>query len=266
MHSGRILHLEGRWTARFHDAELQHSDYFLITHGRSTTPNRWITIDDLNDDMESWLGTVDFQYGWISRINLARNNVQLPTPHLSPYLNTDFPICPWVSIFDPNDHHPNRLRHIAFNHHVRPWCLRSIFEDHRPRNGTTSPSPIHPEVETVTSVDTITPDFSPPAVPHHGTSIDFQPTPTVTPVVSELSAPVYNNVAIASIIPTDPLFPPCLRPQRPYHVGEDITEVGRERAYQGRRSGWHLLLDHLPYGQHRSRIFNASRPRSCDRS
>jgi len=36
--------------------------------------------------------------------------------------------------------------------------------------------------------------------------------------------------------------------------------------YQGRRSGWHLLLDHLPYGQHRSRIFNASRPRSCDRS
>src|SRR5882724_1056570 len=25
----------------------------------------------------------------ISCINLARNNVQLPTPHLSPYLNTD---------------------------------------------------------------------------------------------------------------------------------------------------------------------------------
>ena len=27
----------------------------------------------------------------LSRINLARNNVQLPTPHLSPYLNTDSP-------------------------------------------------------------------------------------------------------------------------------------------------------------------------------
>jgi len=52
-------------------------------------------------------------------------------------------------------------------------------------------------------------------------------TPMVTPVVSELSVPVYNNVAIASIIPTNPLFPPRLRPQRPYHVGEDITEVGR---------------------------------------
>jgi len=29
-----------------------------------------------------------------------------------------------------NDHHLNSLQHIAFNHHVRPRCLRSIFEDH----------------------------------------------------------------------------------------------------------------------------------------
>ena len=36
-----------------------------------------------------------------------------------------------------------------------------------------------------------------------------------------------NNIAITPIIPTNPLFPPCLQPQRPYHVGEDITEVGR---------------------------------------
>jgi len=79
----------------------------------------------------------------------------------------------------------------------------------------------------VTSVDTITPDFLPPAVPHHGTSHWFSAYSYGNPVVSELAAPVYNNVAIASIIPTDPLFPPCLRPQRPYHVGEDITEVGR---------------------------------------
>src|SRR5882724_6112267 len=57
--------------------------------------------------------------------------------------------------------------------------------------------------------------------------IDPRPTPMVPTVVSELSAPASNNIAITSIIPTDPLFPPCLRPQRPYHVGEDITEVGR---------------------------------------
>ena len=37
-----------------------------------------------------------------------------------------------------------------------------------------------------------------------------QPTPTVPTVVSELTAPTLNDVAIASIIPTDPLFPPCL--------------------------------------------------------
>jgi len=35
--------------------------------------------------------------------------------------------------------------------------------------------------------------------------IDPQPTPTVPIVVSELSAPASNNIAIASIIPTDPL-------------------------------------------------------------
>src|SRR5882724_6337378 len=57
--------------------------------------------------------------------------------------------------------------------------------------------------------------------------IDHQPTPMVPTVVSKLSAPASNNIAIASIIPTDPLFPPHLQPQRPYHVGEDITEVGR---------------------------------------
>src|SRR5882724_11122109 len=57
--------------------------------------------------------------------------------------------------------------------------------------------------------------------------IDPQPTPTVPIVVSKLSVPASNNIAIASIIPTDPLFPPHLRPQRPYHLGEDITDVGR---------------------------------------
>src|SRR5882724_10485206 len=57
--------------------------------------------------------------------------------------------------------------------------------------------------------------------------IDPQPTPTVPTVVSELSAPASNNIAITSIIPTNPLFPPCLQPQRPYHMGEDIMEVRR---------------------------------------
>jgi len=61
--------------------------------------------------------------------------------------------------------------------------------------------------------------------------INPQPTPMVPTVVSELSAPTSNNIAITPIIPTDPLFPPCLRPQRPYHLGEDITEVGRGTCF-----------------------------------
>ena len=40
--------------------------------------------------------------------------------------------------------------------------------------------------------------------------IDPQTTPMVPIVDSKLSAPASNNIAIASIIPTDPLFPPRL--------------------------------------------------------
>src|SRR5882724_3799397 len=54
--------------------------------------------------------------------------------------------------------------------------------------------------------------------------IEHQPTPTV---VSKLTAPTSNDITITSIIPTNPLFPPCVQPQRPYHLGEDITEVRR---------------------------------------
>ena len=62
--------------------------------------------------------------------------------------------------------------------------------------------------------------------------IDPQPTPTAT-VVSQLTAPTSNNIAIAPIILTNPLFPPCLCPQIPYHLGEDITEVGRGMRFIG---------------------------------
>src|SRR5882724_4275118 len=57
--------------------------------------------------------------------------------------------------------------------------------------------------------------------------IDPQPTLMVPTVVSELTVPTSNDIAITPIITTNPLFPPCLQPQRPYHLGEDITEVRR---------------------------------------
>jgi len=47
-----------------------------------------------------------------------------------------------------------------------------------------------------------------------------QLTPAAPTVVSQ---PTLNDIAIAPLIPTDPLFPPCFPPQRPYHLGEDIT-------------------------------------------
>src|SRR5882724_12614121 len=58
-----------------------------------------------------------------------------------------------------------------------------------------------------------------------------QPTPMVPIVVSKISVPASNNIAIASSIPTDPLFPPCLQSQRPYHVGEDIMGVRRGMCF-----------------------------------
>ena len=87
-----------------------------------------------------------------------------------------------------------------------PDDLKSIFED---------PSDIEMEdltksnhtqvakVQPITQVYLI--DYSTQAVPHHGTSIDPRPTPMVPTVVSQ---PTSNDIAIAPMIPTDPLFPP----------------------------------------------------------
>jgi len=44
-------------------------------------------------------------------------------------------------------------------------------------------------------------------------------------------APASNNIAITPIIPTDPLFLHVYDHKRPYHLGEDITEVGRGRCF-----------------------------------
>src|SRR5882724_4787208 len=109
-----------------------------------------------------------------------------------------------------------------------PDALRSIFKDHSDleMDSLAKPNPIlrlKRSIQLIRSLQATRHQQCPiMALP-----IDPQPTPTVPIVVSELSAPASNNIAITSIIPTDPLFPPCLRPQRQYHVGEDIMEVGR---------------------------------------
>src|SRR5882724_10468493 len=109
-----------------------------------------------------------------------------------------------------------------------PDALRSIFEDHSDleMDNLTKPNPILKLKRSIWSIRSLQATCH-QQCPIMALPIDPQPTPMVPIVVSELSAPASNNIAIASSIPTDPLFPPRLRPQRPYHVGEDITEVGR---------------------------------------
>src|SRR5882724_11110365 len=109
-----------------------------------------------------------------------------------------------------------------------PDALRSIFEDHLDleMDNLAKPKPILRLKQSIQSIQSLQATHR-QQCPIMALPIDPQPTPTVPTVVSKFSAPASNNIAIASIIPIDPLFPPRLRPQRPYHVGEDITEVGR---------------------------------------
>src|SRR5882724_7109565 len=113
-----------------------------------------------------------------------------------------------------------------------PDALRSIFEDHSDleMDNLAKPNSFLKLKRSLWSIQSLQASRH-QQCPIMALPIDPQTTPTVTPVVSELSAPVYNNIAITSIIPTDPLFPPHLQPQRPYHVGEDITEVGRGTCF-----------------------------------
>jgi len=110
-----------------------------------------------------------------------------------------------------------------------PDALRSVFEDPMDleMDGLTKPNPILRLKWSIQSLQSTRHKQCPiMALP-----IDPQPTPTVSTVVSKLSAPASNNIAMAPIIPTNSLFPPRLWPQRPYHLGEDITEVGRGTCF-----------------------------------
>src|SRR5882724_4044408 len=107
----------------------------------------------------------------------------------------------------------------------KPDALRSIFKDltDLEMDNLAKPNPILRLKQSIQSLQaTQCQQF-----PIKGLPIDPQPTLMVPTVVSKLSVPASNNIAIAPIIPTNPLFPPCLWPQRPYHLGEDIMEVRR---------------------------------------
>src|SRR5882724_2860282 len=164
----------------------------------------------------------------LSCIKLARNNVQLLTPHLSPYLNTDSLFVHGFPSFiqQSSSEQPSAIALIIMSN---PDALRSVFEDPTDleMDDFTKPNPILRLKQLIHSLQSTRRQQCPiMALPN-----DPQPTPTVPTVVSKLSAPTSDNIAITPIIPTNPLFPPCLRPQRPYHLGEDITEGGRGTCF-----------------------------------
>src|SRR5882724_910722 len=109
-----------------------------------------------------------------------------------------------------------------------PDALRSIFKDHSDleMDNLAKPNPILRMKWSIQSIRSLQATRW-QQCPIMALPIDPHPTPMVPTVVSKLSAPASNNITIASIIPIDPLFPPHLQPQSPYHVGEHIMEVRR---------------------------------------
>jgi len=119
-----------------------------------------------------------------------------------------------------------------------PDALRSIFEDHSDleMDNLAKPNPILKLKQSLRSIQSLQTSRH-QQCPIMALPIDFQPTPTVTPVVSELAVPVYNNVAIASIIPTDPLFLHVYDLKDHIMWEKTSRKSGGERALSGRRSG-----------------------------
>jgi len=127
----------------------------------------------------------------------------------------------------PNDHHSNSLITLPLINMSNPDALKFVFKN---------PSDI--EMEDLTKPNHILKlqwsIWSLQSTRHgqcHIMALPIDPTPMVPTVVSKLNVPTTNDTTIAPIIPTDPLFPPHLWPQRSYHLGEDIMEVGRGMCF-----------------------------------
>jgi len=144
-----------------------------------------------------------------------------------------------------------------------PDALRSVFEDPSDLemdNLTKAQS--HPQIE---MVDLITPVYSTWAVPHHstthwsysyGTHCGFRAYCTYIQWYSHCSHYSYQPT-----ISSTSMTPKTISLVRGHHGSREGNAL-----YQVEDQDDNHYLDHLPYGQHRSRILNSSRPRSCDRS
>ena len=152
-----------------HNAELQHSNYFLIMHGKEH--HSQLMNYDLTIPMTTWSpdwGQSDFQY-WVDIIHQFSMELHSTSDStLIPIFKHWLPICLWISHLSSNDHHSNSLQHIAFNHHVQPRCPQVCIRGSLGlRDGWPHQAQTHPQVEIVYLVTLV---YSTWAVPHHGTS------------------------------------------------------------------------------------------------
>src|SRR5882724_866637 len=138
----------------------------------------------------------------LSHIISAQNYFQIPTPCLSP-------------IYTPTPHLSIDLHHSPYHHHQTAFItqpsinmsndLRSVFKDPSDlkMEDLTKPKCTLKLSQSFQSLKSIQHEQCPiMALP-----IEPQPTPMIPTVVSQ---PTSNDIAITPIIPTNPLFPPCL--------------------------------------------------------
>src|SRR5882672_12887700 len=146
----------------------------------------------------------------LSRSISAWNYIQLLTPHSSRIFKHQL-LTNQHSHLYPNDHHCTA--HVS-QHSITmpsPYTNKSFFDD---------PSDIE--------MDDLSLPKQPLCIKKSLWSIQSTFQCECTPVSELPGIPqlaLYNN-PITPTIPINPLFPPCLQPKPPDHLGEDISEIG----------------------------------------
>src|SRR5467141_1577217 len=153
--------------------------------------------------------------GPVSRSISAWNYIQLPTHAPPEYLKHRLLT---NQHFHLNDHH--HTAHVA-QHSITmpsPYSYRSFFKDPSDIEMGDLSLPKWP-IQIKKSLRSIRSTFK-----HNRTPVNE------IPGIPQLA--LYDN-PITPNIPIDPLFPPRPRPKQPYHLGEDISEIGMGTRFVG---------------------------------
>src|SRR5882672_3683620 len=155
--------------------------------------------------------------GALSRSISARNYIQLPTPSSSEIFKHRLPTDQNSNPY-PNHHHCTAYISSHSIIMLSPYSETSFFEDPSDIEMDELPLPKWP-IQIKKSLRSIRSAFK------H----DCTPVKEI-PGIPQLA--LYDN-PITPNIPIDPLFPPSLRPKQPYHLGEDISEIGTGTRFVG---------------------------------